>query len=197
RIEKAEALERERGLVAVPPDNDEKIIAGQGTLGLEILDDLEGPFTVLGRIVGGGLGRGGGGGVRRSGAGVRAVGVEPEFAAEAQGSLRTGTIQSVSGESAASTMADGLRSQSVGPINFEHIRKYVDAIVTVSEAEIRQAMRQLLFSARIVAEPSGAVATAAAMFHAAEIGASGPMVAVVSGGNIEPQMLAEILAATN
>jgi threonine dehydratase len=197
RIEKAEALEKERGLVAVPPYNDEKIIAGQGTLGLEILDDLEGPFTVLVPIGGGGLSSGVATAVKESRPGVKVIGVEPEFAADAQASLRTGTIQSVSGESAARTICDGLRSQSVGPINFEHIRKYVDAIVTVSEAEIRQAIRQLLFSARIVAEPSGAVATAAAMFHAAEIGATGPMVAVVSGGNIEPQMLAEILAATN
>jgi len=197
RIEKAEALETERGLVAVPPYNDEKIIAGQGTVGLEILDDLEGPFTVLVPIGGGGLSSGVAAAVKESRPEAKVIGVEPEFAADAQASLRTGTIQSVSGESAARTMADGLRSQSVGPINFEHIRKYVDAIVTVSEAEIRQAMRQLLFSARIVAEPSGAVATAAAMFHTAEIGASGPMVAVVSGGNIEPQMLAEILAATN
>jgi threonine dehydratase len=197
RIEKAEALEKERGLVAVPPYNDEKIIAGQGTLGLEILDDLEGPFTVLVPIGGGGLSSGVAAAVKESRTGVKVIGVEPEFAADAQASLRTGTIQSVSGESAARTMCDGLRSQSVGPINFEHIRKYVDAIVTVSEAEIRQAVRQLLFSGRIVAEPSGAVSTAAAMFHASEIGATGPMVAVVSGGNIEPQMLAEILAATN
>src|SRR5215470_11663476 len=170
RIEKAEALETERGLVAVPPYNDEKIIAGQGTVGLEILDDLEGPFTVLVPIGGGGLSSGVAAAVKESRPEAKVIGVEPEFAADAQASLRSGTIQSVSGESAARTMADGLRSQSVGPINFEHIRKYVDAIVTVSEAEIRQAMRQLLFSARIVAEPSGAVATAAAMFHTAEIG---------------------------
>src|SRR5215813_1060703 len=197
RIQKAEELEKERGLVPVPPYNDEKIIAGQGTIGLEILDDLEGPVTVLVPIGGGGLSSGVATALKESRPGVKIIGVEPEFAADAQASLRTGTIQSVSGESAARTMADGLRSQSVGPINFEHIRKYVDAIVTVSEAEIGHAMKQLLFSARIVAEPSGAVATAAAMFRAAEIGATGPMVAVVSGGNIEPQMLAEILAETN
>jgi threonine dehydratase len=196
RIRKADELEKERGLVAVPPYNDEKIIAGQGTIGLEILDDLDGPATVLVPIGGGGLISGVATAIKESQPATRIIGVEPEFAADAQASLRTGTIQSVSAESTARTLADGLRTQSVGPINFEHIRKYVDAIITVSEDEMKQAMRQLLFSARILAEPSGAVATAAAMFHAGEIGASGTTVAVVTGGNIEPQLFSEVLAAT-
>src|SRR5215475_11085726 len=92
RIKKAEELEQERGLVAVPPYNDEKIIAGQGTLGLEILDDLEGPFTVLVPIGGGGLSSGVAAAVKESRPGVKVIGVEPEFAADAQASLRTGTI---------------------------------------------------------------------------------------------------------
>jgi|SRR5437899_3683580 len=202
RIKRAEELEHERGLVAVPPYNDEKIIAGQGTLGLEILEDREGPLTLLVPVGGGGLISGVATAVKESRPNVKVVGVEPEFAADAQASLRSGKIQSISGESAARTMADGLRSQSIGAINFEHIRKYVDAIVTVKEDEIRQAMRQLLFSARILAEPSGAVTTAAAMFHAREIDdsgkpASGTTIAVVSGGNIEPKLFSEILATTN
>jgi threonine dehydratase len=86
-----------------------------------------------------------------------------------------------------------LRSQSVGPINFEHIRKYVDAIIAVTEDEIKQAMRHLLFAGRILAEPSGAVTTAAAMFHADEIPAAKKTVAVVTGGNIEPQLFTGIL----
>jgi threonine dehydratase len=197
RIAKAEELERERGLVPVPPYNDEKIIAGQGTIGLEILDDLEGPFTVLVPIGGGGLSSGIATAIKESRPGMKVIGVEPEFAADAQASLRTGTIQSITGESAMRTLADGLRSQSIGPINFEHIRKYVDAIITVKEDEIKQAMRRLLFSARILAEPSGAVTTAAAMFHAQETGGSGTTVAVVSGGNVEPELFSEILSATN
>jgi len=196
RIRKAEELERERGLVPVPPYNDEKIIAGQGTIGLEILDDLEGPFTVLVPVGGGGLISGIATALKESRPGVKVIGVEPEFAADAQASLRTGSIQSITGESAMRTMADGLRSQSIGPINFEHIRKYVDAIITVKEDEIKQAMRRLLFAARILAEPSGAVTTAAAMFHSQETGASGTTVAVVSGGNVEPQLFSEVLAAT-
>jgi threonine dehydratase len=202
RIQKAEELEKERGLIPVPPYNDEKIIAGQGTIGLEILDDLEGPLTVLVPIGGGGLSSGIATALKESRPAVRVIGVEPEFAADAQASLRSGKIESITGESALRTLADGLRSQSIGPINFEHIRKYVDAIITVKEDEIKQAMRQLLFSARILAEPSGAVTTAAAMFHAHEIDpsetpGSGTTVAVVSGGNIEPRLFAEILAATH
>jgi threonine dehydratase len=195
RIHKAEELERERGLVPVPPYNDEKIIAGQGSIGLEILEDLAEPAVVLVPIGGGGLISGISTAIKESRPGVKVIGVEPELAADAQASLRTGKIQSISGEDTLRTMADGLRSQSIGPINFEHIRKYVDAILTVTEDEIKQAMRHLLFSARILAEPSGAVATAAAMFHAAEIGASGPTVAVVTGGNVEPQLFSSVLAA--
>ncbi len=201
RIERAEELEHERGLVPVPPYNDEKIIAGQGTIGLEILDDLnlenlEDPGVVLVPIGGGGLISGTATALKESRPGIKVIGVEPEFAADAQASLRAGKIQSISGESAARTAADGLRSQSIGAINFEHIRKYVDAIVTVTEEEIRRAMRRLLFSARILAEPSGAVTTAAAMFHMENLPGSGKVVAVVSGGNIEPQVFSDILTRT-
>jgi threonine dehydratase len=193
RILKAEELEQERGFVPVPPYNDEKIIAGQGSIGLEILEDCPQPVAVLVPIGGGGLISGIATAIKESRPDVRIVGVEPEFAADAQASLSTGKIQSISGEDALRTLADGLRSQSIGPINFEHIRKYVDAIVTVSEDELKKAMRHLLFSARILAEPSGAVTTAAAMFHAGEIGASGTTVAVVTGGNVEPQLFADVL----
>ena len=85
---------------------------------------------------------------------------------------------------------------SVGPINFEHIQKYVDGFITVTEDEIKSAMRQLLFSARILAEPSGAVTTAAAMFHADELEGSGPVIAVVSGGNVEPRLFTDVLQGT-
>jgi threonine dehydratase len=197
RIRKAEELEQERGFVPVPPYNDEKIIAGQGSIGLEILEDCPQVAAVLVPIGGGGLISGIATAIKESRPDVRIVGVEPEFAADAQASLRTGKIQSVTGEDAMRTLADGLRSQSIGPINFEHIRKYVDAILTVSEDEIKSAMRHLLFSARILAEPSGAVTTAAAMFHAGEIGSSGTTVAVVTGGNVEPQLFVDVLMAAN
>lgn len=193
RIAKAEELERERKLVPVPPYNDEKIIAGQGTIGLEILEDMPDVDLVLVPIGGGGLISGTAAAIKLSRPEAKIIGVEPEFAADAQASLRSGTIQSISGESAARTLADGLRSQSIGLINFEHIRRYVDDIVTVKEEEIQRAMKHLLFSGRILAEPSGAVTAAAAMFHASELPASDKIVAVVSGGNVEQQLFSDIL----
>jgi threonine dehydratase len=193
RIAKAEELEKEQGLIAVPPYNDEKIIAGQGTIGLEILEDMADVDLVLAPVGGGGLISGIATAIKESNPKARVVGVEPEFAADAQASLRSGKIQSISGESALRTAADGLRSQSIGEINFEHIRKYVDDIVTVTEEDIRRAMHRLLFSARVLAEPSGAVTTAAAMFHAEELPASRKIVAVVTGGNVEPQLFSDIL----
>jgi threonine dehydratase len=193
RIRKAEELEKERGFIPVPPYNDEKIIAGQGTIGLEILEDLSDVDLVLAPVGGGGLISGISTAIKESNSKAKVIGVEPEFAADAQASLRSGKIQSISGESALRTAADGLRSQSIGEINFQHIRKYVDDIITVTEEEIRRAMRRLLFSARILAEPSGAVTTAAAMFHAEELPASGKIVAVVSGGNIEPQLFSDMM----
>jgi threonine dehydratase len=196
RIKKAEELEHERGFVAVPPYADEKIIAGQGTVGLEILEDMSDVELVLAPVGGGGLISGVATAIKESNSRAKIIGVEPAFAADAQASLRSGKIQSISGERALRTMADGLRSQSIGEINFAHIRKYVDDIVTVTEDEIRQAMRQLLFSARILAEPSGAVTTAAAMFHANELPASNKTVAVVTGGNIEPQLFSDMLLQT-
>ncbi len=196
RIKKAEELEHELGLVAVPPYNDEKIIAGQGTIGLEILEDMADVELVLAPVGGGGLISGVATAIKESNPKIKIIGVEPEFAADAQASLRAGKIQSISGESALRTAADGLRSQSIGEINFEHIRKYVDDIVTVSEDEIRLAMRRLLFSGRVLAEPSGAVTTAAAMFHADEFPASARTVAVLTGGNIEPQLFSDMLLQT-
>ena len=91
------------------------------------------------------------------------------------------------------TMADGLRTQSIGPINFEHIRSYVDDIVTVTEAEIRHAVRLLASNPATIAEPSGAVATAGFLFHEDELPETKLNVAIISGGNIDPKMLREIL----
>lgn len=197
RIARAEQLEREQKLVPVPPYNDKAIIAGQGTVGLEIAQDLPDVKTVLVPIGGGGLISGVATAIKNLRPEARIIGVEPEFAADAQASLRSGQIQTISGESAMRTLADGLRSQSIGPINFEHIRKYVDDIITVKEDEIRQAMKHLLFAARILAEPSGAVTTAAALFHSAEIPTSDTIVAVVSGGNVEPQLFSDILTGSS
>jgi threonine dehydratase len=121
---------------------------------------------------------------------MKVIGVEPEFAADARASLRAGRIVSFPAEQVSQTLADGLRTQNIGAINFEHIRAYVDDIVSVTEDEIREAMRVLSANAKTVAEPSGAVAPAAFLFHADELPDTKINVAVISGGNIDPNLLA-------
>jgi len=189
---RAEQLAAEHSYAIVPPYNDEKIIAGQGTVGLEILEDLPGVETVLVPVGGGGLISGVSAAIKLSNPKVKVIGVEPELAADAQASLRAGRIVSFPAEQVSRTMADGLRTQSIGAINFEHIRAYVDDIVSVTEDEIREATRALSANARTVAEPSGAVAPAAFLFHADELPNTKINVAVISGGNIDPALLAEL-----
>ena len=193
RKQRAEELAAEHGYAIVPPYNDQHIIAGQGTVGLEILKDLPEVDLVLVPVGGGGLISGVSAAVKLSGSKARVIGVEPELANDAQQSFRKGEIVELSAERVSSTLADGLRTQSVGPLNFEHLRRFVDDIVTVTEDEIRTAMRRILTGARLVAEPSGAVTFAAWLFHAGELPESKKAVAVVSGGNVEPQLLAQVL----
>ena len=189
---RAEQLAAEHGYIIVPPYDDEKIIAGQGTLGLEILEDLPAVETVLVPVGGGGLISGVASAIKLTNPNVKVIGVEPELAADAQASFRAGHIVSVAAEQVTQTVADGLRTQSIGALNFEHIRAYVDDIVTVKEKEIRQAMRALSGNSRTLAEPSGAVATAAFLFHASELPPAKIHVAIISGGNIDPEMLREL-----
>ena len=192
RQQKAEELAAQHGYTVVPPFNDEKIIAGQGTIGLEILEEVPGVETVLVPVGGGGMISGVAAAVKLSKPSVKVIGVEPALAADAQASFRAGRIVDFAAEEVTRTMADGLRTQSIGPINFEHIRKFVDDIVTVSEEEIHEAMRRLAANPKTVAEPSGAVAVAGFLFHAKELPRGTIHVAVISGGNIEPQMLAQM-----
>ena len=189
---RAEELAAEHGYVIVPPYNDEKIIAGQGTVGLEILDDLRAVETVLVPVGGGGLISGVSAAIKLSNPKIRVIGVEPELASDAQASFRTGHIVAFPAEQVSQTLADGLRTQSIGAINFEHIRTYVDDIVTVTEDEIRAAMRVLSENEKTLAEPSGAVAPAAFLFHADQLPDAKITVAVISGGNIDPAVLAEL-----
>src|ERR1700688_1076962 len=162
---RAEELAAEHGYAIVPPYNDEKIIAGQGTVGLEILEDLPNVETVLVPVGGGGLVSGVSAAIKLSNPKIKVIGVEPELAADAQASLRSGQIVSSPAEQVCLTLADGLRTQSIGTINFEHIRAYVDDIVSVTEDEIHEAMLTLSANTQTLAEPSGAVATAAFLFH--------------------------------
>jgi threonine dehydratase len=192
RQAKAEELAAQQGYVIVPPYNDELIIAGQGTMGLEVLEDLPEVETVIAPVGGGGMLSGIATAIKLSKPTVKVIGAEPELAADAQASLRSGKIVRATAEETTRTLADGLRTQSIGAINFEHIRRYVDDIVTVSENEIRKAMKLLATDSRTIAEPSGAVAVAAFLFHENELPKTKTNVAVISGGNVEAEMLAEI-----
>ncbi len=197
RMRKAEELAREHGYIVVPPYNDEWIIAGQGTVGLEILEDCPDVELVLVPTGGGGLISGVSAALKLSGSSARVVGVEPELANDAQQSFRKGEIVELPPERVSSTLADGLRTQSIGPINFEHIRAYVDDMIAVTEDEIQAAMRHLALNTHVVAEPSGAVTFAAWMFHGDELPTSKKTVAVISGGNVDPQLLAKVLEEGN
>lgn len=195
RKAKAEELAAEHGYAIVPPYNDEKIIAGQGTIGLEILEDLPNVETILAPVGGGGLISGVAAAIKLTNPKVKVIGVEPELAADAQASLRQSKVVQLPAEKVSRTLADGLRTQSIGPINFEHICTYVDDIITITEDEIRQAMKYLCAYPETISEPSGAVATAGFLFHAKELPDTNLNVAVISGGNVEPDMLKELQKA--
>ncbi len=196
RLAKAEELVREHGYVVIPPYDDEQIIAGQATCGLEIIEALPDVDLVLSPVSGGGLLSGVATAVKSAAADARkikVIGVEPELAADTAESFRTGAIVTWPAELTNRTMADGLRTQSVGVRNFAHIQAFVDGIVTVTEAEIRAAMRAIVATTRLVPEPSGAVTTAALLFHASELPPYRKAAAVVSGGNVDPALLAGVL----
>jgi threonine dehydratase len=193
RKAKAEELAAELGYVVIPPYDDRDIIAGQGSCGLEIVADLPEVELVLAPVGGGGLLSGVAAAVKLTSPKARVIGVEPELASDAAESFKAGSIISFTGDQTARTAADGLRTQSVGALNFAHLQAYVDDIVTVSEAEIRQAMRRMVFGARLVPEPSGAVALAAALFHRKQLSAVQNTVVIQSGGNVEPKVLRAVL----
>ena len=193
RLAVAEQLVREHGYVVIPPYDDEQIIAGQATCGLEIVEAMPDVDLVLAPVSGGGLLGGVSAAVKQLRPQAKVIGVEPELAGDTAESFRTGAIVTWPAELTSRTLADGLRTQSVGVRNFAHIQAFVDGIITVTEAEIRAAMRAIVAVARLIPEPSGAVSAAALLFHAAELPPYKTAVAIVSGGNVDPALLAQIL----
>jgi len=193
RLAKSDELVAKYGYVVIPPYDDEAVIAGQGTCGLEIVEELPDVDLVLSPVSGGGLLSGVAAAVRQLRPSAMVVGVEPELAGDAAESFRKGEIVTWPAELTSRTIADGLRTQSVGVRNFAHIQAFVDRIITVSVAEIRAAMRAVAAATRLVPEPSGAVTTAALLFHAHELPEYRKAVAIVSGGNVAPEMLADVL----
>lgn len=196
RLAKSEELVRKHGYVVIPPYDDEQIITGQATCGLEIIEQFPDVDLVLAPVSGGGLLSGIATAVKRLRPNVKVFGVEPELAGDTAESFRTGKIVTWAAELTSRTIADGLRTQSVGERNFAHIQAFVDGIITVTEAEIRAAMRAIIASARVVPEPSGAVSTAALLYHSDKLPPYNNAVAVVSGGNVDPALLAQVLTET-
>jgi threonine dehydratase len=198
REEMADRLVRERGLVLIPPYDDDRVIAGQGTVGLEIAEDVPDLAAVLAPVGGGGLLSGVAVAIKALRPEVRVVGVESELASDAQESLRSGRIVRWDASLTSRTIADGTRSQSVGRRPFDHITALVDDIVTVSEAEIAATVRLVAEESRLVVEPSGALAPAAARYGSGEAGLSGltgTVVAIVSGGNVDAERYRELLGS--
>lgn len=194
----AERLATERGLAIVPPYDDDRIIAGQGTCGLEVGEAVRDLAAVLVPIGGGGLASGVAAAIRALHPRARIVGVEPELAADARESLEAGRIVEWPAELVSRTIADGTRTQSLGRRTFAHLSALLDAVVTVSEAEIAAGVRLAAEESRLVVEPSGALTVAALRFRATEAGLDGlegPIVAVVSGGNVDPDRYRTYLEA--
>jgi threo-3-hydroxy-L-aspartate ammonia-lyase len=177
------------GGVLVPPFDHPDIIAGQGTIGLEIAEDLPGVDSVLVPVSGGGLASGIGTAIKVFCPKAKVIGVEPELAADTAESLTKGHRVDWSVEDRNRTIADGLRSQP-SELTFVHLQNVLDDVITVSENEIRAAVRELAHRAHLVSEPSGAVALAAYRNGRTP---NGRTVMVLSGGNIEPSLLREIL----
>jgi threonine dehydratase len=180
---RADAIARDEGLTLIPPFDHPDVIAGQGTIGLEILEQRPDVATILAPVSGGGLISGISVAVAALAPAVEVVGVEPEGAAKLTAALAAGSPQTLA---RTESMADGLLSRSVGTLTFDLMRRVVRRAVTVTEQEIAAAVRYLHHQTDLRPEPSGAVAVAALL--AGRLTPTGPTVAVVSGGNVDPDL---------
>jgi len=191
REKAAEEIVAAEGGTLVPPFDHPHIMAGQGTIGLEIAADLPDVEVVLVPVSGGGLISGIATAIKAKAPDAKVIGVEPELAGDTAEGFRLERQPNWSTDDRARTIADGLRS-TPSELTFAHITKYVDDMVTVTEDEIRTAVGVLATRSQQVAEPSGAVTTAAYLYRDLP---KGRTVAVVSGGNIDPRLLAEVLTS--
>ncbi len=183
-----ERIAAERGMTPVDTWEAPPIVAGHGSIGLEILEDDPDVETVLVPVSSGGGAAGIAAAIKQSRPSVRVIGVQPERANAAYVSLQRGTPTVIDDWE---TMADGLSAVRPGEYPFRHLQRYLDEIVLVTESEIAEAMRTVLVRAKILAEPAGAVATAA--FLAGRVDAGRRTVAVVTGGNVTREVLAGVL----
>lgn len=189
RMERAMELVHERGLILVPPYDHPWIIAGQGTTGREVMQDLPNAGTVLVPVGGGGLSAGVAAAVKLMNQHTRVVGVEPAGAPKLSRAREAGHPVTLD---KTSSIADGLMAVRIGDLPFAHHQVFIDDVVVVEEAAIRDAVRFLLDRAKLVAEPSGAITVAALMSGAVQ--AAGDTVCILSGGNMEWGGLRDLLA---
>jgi threonine dehydratase len=187
-MDAARSYAAERGAVLVPPFDDPLIIAGQGTMGLELIEEADGAETVVVPVGGGGLISGVAAALRLGGQGPRIIGVQAEGAAAVRASLDAGRLVTLD---SLSTMADGIAPRAASELTLAHIRAYVDDVVTVTEDEIARAMLLLLERVKAVVEPAGAAALAAVL--AGKVAGSGTVVVVLSGGNVDLHLLASLV----
>lgn len=187
RMARALEIASSEGVTLVPPYDDPYIIAGQGTVGLEIVQDMPDVATVFVPVGGGGLSAGVAAAVKLHRPKARVVGVEPSGAPKLTRARQAGTPTKLD---KTASIADGLLAVEIGHLTFAHHQRYMDEVVLVDDAAMRRAMRLLLDRAKLVAEPSGAITVAAIM--TGQIG-SGPTVLVLSGGNIEWDGLAQAM----
>jgi threonine dehydratase len=186
----AEAIARDTGRVLIPPYDDADVIAGQGTIGLELLSQVRQVSSVVVPIGGGGLISGIAAAIKAVRPAVRVIGVEPELAADAREALASRHPVEWPAEKVCQTIADGVRTQSLGSLNFAHVISLVDEIVTVSDEDILDAAAALSASRRLIVEPAGAVAAAAV--RNGSVGGTGAVV-VLSGGNVGVDVLRRML----
>jgi threonine dehydratase len=188
RMDRAIEIAAQTGATIVPPYDDPVIIAGQGTAGLEIAEDLPDVGTVLVPVGGGGLSAGVATAIKLMAPGARVIGVEPEGAPKLTLARRHGIPTMLE---STSSIADGLLAVEIGHVNFQHHQAYLDDVVTVPDSALPRAMRFLLDRMKLVAEPSGAI-TVAALLEKIVL-PQGTTVAVLSGGNIEWSGLQAVL----
>lgn len=189
RIPKAIELADEKNGVFIPPYDDSYIIAGQGTIGLEILEQVSNIDVIVVPVGGGGLISGILTAVKKTSPHVKIVGVEPDTANDTYLSLQTGTIKAIE---PTSTIADGLRTSQPGDLTFPILKKYLDDLVLVTEDEIKEAFQFLLERTKQVVEPSSAVTIAAIL--SGKLNVKGKrIVAVLSGGNVDLRQVKEFL----
>ena len=188
RMDRALEIARDEGGVLVPPYDHPWIIAGQGTAGLEIAEDLPEVKTVLVQVGGGGLSAGVATAIKLRCPAARVIGVEPEGAPKLSRAWSAGKPTRLD---KSSSIADGLMAVEIGATPFVHHRAYMDDVVTVPDEALREAVRHLMNRMKLVSEPSGAITIAALMQKL--IAPSGPTVAVLSGGNIEWDGLTALL----